>query len=113
MRVAKRPGLTAGDIMSRSLITVPLDMTLGGLALILHENGITGAPVVDREGELVGVVSQSDLVRYGSHPGSQPHIVPLDLRSPTDADEDGEEIASPYYTHLDRDRKSTRLNSSH
>lgn len=101
MRQAKKTGLTAGDIMSRDLITVPLNATLAGLALILHENHITGAPVVDHEGHLVGVVSQSDLVRYGSSPEARPHVVPVDFRADAEEEEDSDEPVSSFYTHLD------------
>jgi CBS domain-containing protein len=33
------------------------------LAQVLNDNGITGAPVVDGQGNVLGVVSQTDLVR--------------------------------------------------
>ena len=63
MRALEKSGLTAGDIMSRDLVTIPLSATVCALAMILHENKISGAPVVDAHGHLAGVVSQSDLVR--------------------------------------------------
>lgn len=102
MRPAKTNGFTAGDIMSRELVTVPLNATLDALALILHENHITGAPVVDGDGHLAGVVSQSDLVRCESHPHAKPRIVPLDYRAGAeDDDQEPEEPRSSCYTHLD------------
>lgn len=52
------------DLMSTDVLTVPIDLSLEGLALFLAENRITGVPVVDSDGNLVGVVSETDLVRH-------------------------------------------------
>lgn len=55
-------GLTAADIMSTKVITVGPDTGIRELAEILTLNKISGAPVVNEDGQIVGVVSQSDLV---------------------------------------------------
>jgi CBS domain-containing protein len=52
------------DIMIRDVICVQQDMDLRDLARLFLEKGITGAPVVDREGNLAGVISQTDLLYY-------------------------------------------------
>lgn len=52
----------ASDIMTREVITVTLDTSVQQLALILASNGISGAPVVDSEGLLLGIVTESDLI---------------------------------------------------
>jgi len=54
--------LTAADIMSTGVITVGPETGIRELAEILTLNKISGAPVVNQEGRVVGVVSQSDLV---------------------------------------------------
>ncbi len=54
----------ARDIMSRDVICVPRDMDLRDLAKLFLEKGITGAPVLDEEGNLVGVISETDLLYY-------------------------------------------------
>jgi CBS domain-containing protein len=55
--------------MTPSPITVPEQMTVGELCDLLQEKNINGAPVVDRKGRLVGVVTQEDII-YGAmgHP---------------------------------------------
>jgi len=58
---------TAKDIMSRKVVVVPENMGIRELANLLTENMITGAPVIDEQGRLVGVVSAMDIVRYFSH----------------------------------------------
>ncbi|MBP7589377.1 MAG: CBS domain-containing protein, partial [Thermoanaerobaculia bacterium] len=47
--------LVAKDVMNSDLITVPADMTVAELAEFLVENEISGVPVEDAEGRLVGV----------------------------------------------------------
>lgn len=54
--------LKAKDVMSRNIITVSEDTSAVELAKILYENRISGAPVVDKQGRLVGVVSERDLL---------------------------------------------------
>jgi CBS domain-containing protein len=54
----------AKDIMSPNVVTVTSTMDLREAAKILVEEGISGAPVVDELGNLIGVISQSDLVEY-------------------------------------------------
>ncbi|MBU4345454.1 MAG: CBS domain-containing protein [Desulfobacteraceae bacterium] len=50
------------DIMTTDLITVPPDMDISRAAKILFDNRINGAPVVDDNGGLVGILCQSDLI---------------------------------------------------
>ena len=56
--------MLARDIMSPDVISVSQDMDLRDLAKLFLEKRITGAPVVDAEDNLVGVVSQTDLIYY-------------------------------------------------
>lgn len=55
----------AQDIMQTKVVTVDPEMPVEELARILAEKGISGAPVVDESGDLVGVVSLTDLILYG------------------------------------------------
>jgi predicted transcriptional regulator len=54
----------AKDIMNPNVVTVTDTMDLRETAKIFVAEGITGAPVIDELGNLVGVISQSDLVEY-------------------------------------------------
>ena len=56
--------LTAGDLMSRDLIAFPTPMTVLAAAYRLCQTGVSGGPVVDEQGNCVGVLSTSDLVRF-------------------------------------------------
>lgn len=60
--------LKAVDIMSTNLITMKPEADIRELAEVLVINKISGVPVVDEDGILVGVVSQSDLVAQNKNP---------------------------------------------
>lgn len=53
---------TAKDIMTTEVITVRMDTTVNELAEILWKNKISGAPVLDDEGNVVSVVTENDLI---------------------------------------------------
>lgn len=55
-------GLTARDIMTTSVVSVSPTMTVQDLARVLAANRISGAPVVDYKGELLGIVSEADVL---------------------------------------------------
>lgn len=54
--------LTAGEIMTKEIVTVTPEMGVEELASLLWEKKLGGAPVVDAEGQLLGVVTESDLI---------------------------------------------------
>lgn len=53
--------ITAADVMNPRVLTVRAGMTVRELAHFLMENEISGAPVVDEDSKLVGVVSVTDV----------------------------------------------------
>ncbi len=55
--------MLAKDIMHKKVVTVERWLTLPELAKLFEEKCISGAPVVDEVGAILGVVSQTDLVR--------------------------------------------------
>jgi CBS domain-containing protein len=54
--------LVAREIMTTKIITVTPETAVSELAQILATANIGGAPVVDEEGRLLGVVTESDLI---------------------------------------------------
>jgi predicted transcriptional regulator len=56
--------MIAKEIMQKKVIAVGPDMTLREAAKLFHESKISGAPVVDPAGKLMGVLSQTDLARH-------------------------------------------------
>ena len=55
--------MLAGDAMTPAPVTVEPDTTVADAALIMAERGVSGLPVVDRSGQLVGIVTEGDLLR--------------------------------------------------
>jgi predicted transcriptional regulator len=54
--------LTAQDIMTHEVVTVNENATVRELAALLLSRSISGAPVVDDAGKVIGVVTESDLI---------------------------------------------------
>ncbi|HVH73361.1 MAG TPA: CBS domain-containing protein [Stellaceae bacterium] len=54
--------MRAMDVMTTKVFTVGPDTTVRELAALLCERAISGAPVVDADGRLVGIVSEGDLL---------------------------------------------------
>jgi len=55
--------MLAKDIMTKDVVTVRPTTTIKSLAKILIQNQISGVPVVDDAGTIVGIVSDADIVR--------------------------------------------------
>jgi len=51
------------DIMTKDPVVIPVDNTVEEAAEVLLENKLSGAPVVDDKGGVVGVITQHDLFR--------------------------------------------------
>ena len=56
------------DLMNPDMMTVADEMTTDELARYLLEHEISGAPVVDGQGHLIGVVSMTDIGRTMAEP---------------------------------------------
>ena len=55
--------MQAKDIMTQNLITVGPETTIREMAEILVKNKISGLPVVDDQGKVIGMVSEGDLMQ--------------------------------------------------
>ncbi len=55
--------LTVDAIMTRDVFTVPLDFTVEETAQVLLENRFTGAPVVDDQRRVQGIITKTDLFK--------------------------------------------------
>ena len=54
--------ITAKDIMTSEPVVVGPDWDIGKATAIMIDQGFNGLPVVDDEGELVGIICQSDII---------------------------------------------------
>ncbi len=57
------------DVMTTKVIAVGPDASSTDLAAMLREHRVSGFPVVDGDGVVVGVVSESDLLARQAGPG--------------------------------------------
>jgi CBS domain-containing protein len=53
----------ASDVMTSNVISVTPEMTVREVARIFVDNGISGAPVLDPDGRVAGMISEGDLLR--------------------------------------------------
>jgi len=59
--------IVASDLMNPDVVTVNEALSVEALAQFLTDNEISGAPVVDGEGSLIGVVSMVDVAKVAAH----------------------------------------------
>jgi CBS domain-containing protein len=65
--------LKARDIMRKDVITVSVNAPLSEVERVLGEHRISGVPVTDEAGHIVGVLSVRDLLeRYAEDPDARP-----------------------------------------
>lgn len=66
--------MKAKDIMTKNVITVHKSATIKEIAKALVDNAISGVPVVDDDGALVGIVSEGDLLHKESIPKTPEYV---------------------------------------
>src|ERR1700761_8550279 len=93
----------ARDIMTSDVAVVHPESTLLEAVELMASSGISGVPVVDQHGMLVGMLSEADLLRW--HEGFSKHEMRwLDLLA------DGHELAPDFLRELrEQHRKIRRL----
>ncbi len=74
--------MTVADFMTRRVITVAPDASLAEAAKLMLNHKISGLPVVDAAGRVVGIVSEHDLLRRrraveGAQAEERPHWLQL------------------------------------
>jgi CBS domain-containing protein len=55
--------MRAHDVMTSNVVTVGENASVQDVALVLLQNQISAVPVIDRMGNMVGIVSEGDLMR--------------------------------------------------
>ena len=103
--------VTARDLMRENVVTVSKDAPLSELERILSDHRITGAPVTDESGTIVGVVSMRDLIdRYSEDVDAKPrrdpswfevpfeHVLEEEEYAPFDVPAESEETAADIMT---------------
>jgi CBS domain-containing protein len=75
---------TAKDVLTADVVRVTEDMEVRAVARLFGDEAITGAPVVDGEGRVVGVISQRDLLDHALMPSPRggPATTVKDIMTP-------------------------------
>ena len=63
--------LTAADVMTATVVTVSPETPVPEVARLLQQHRISGVPVVDGGGKVVGIVSEGDLIGHADAIGEQ------------------------------------------
>lgn len=101
--------LSVRDIMKADVVTVRSDDSARALARVLADSEISGVPVVDAHGKVVGVASATDLVRLAAEDSemnlSAVRLRPNADRGPDVDEEDLDDLAEadPYGFFLPED----------
>jgi CBS domain-containing protein len=67
--------LTAADLMTQPAVVLPQEMSMRAAAQKLLEDQVHGAPVVDRDGNCVGVLSTTDFLYWTKQCRKRPGAV--------------------------------------
>jgi CBS domain-containing protein len=75
---------TAKDVMTTDVVRVTEDMEVRAVAQLFGNEAITGAPVTDEEGHVIGVISQRDLLAHTLTPSPEapPATTVKDIMTP-------------------------------
>lgn len=68
--------MKVSDIMTRRVISVRPETRVGEIARIFREHQLSGIPVVNEEDELVGIITELDLITRHARP-QMPDFLPL------------------------------------
>ena len=92
---------TAAEIMTKAPLIVlhPHDL-VPKIASVLHDNHISAAPVVDEAGNLLGLVSERDLIRHLSNEHAERRAWWLEKLA------EGEELAADFLEYLREENRS-------
>ena len=68
--VATSGDLVVADLMSLDPVVVAVDAPLEDAEQLMHDRSVSGLPVVDGTGDLVGVISRTDVLEDGNVPAA-------------------------------------------
>ncbi len=83
--------MRARDIMTTDVVTLSPDTPISKIARLFNRFGISGAPVVEG-GEVVGIVTEVDLIARHARPHSPLYLPLLDAKIPLRGQRDYREI---------------------
>src|SRR4051794_37400944 len=85
--------LTAADLMTRNVVSIPETATLHEAVALMIDRGFSGAPVINEAGRPVGVLTQSDVLAHDRNKMEYAQPVPEFYRRADLRDATGEDVA--------------------
>ncbi len=92
----------AESIMTRTVVSAGPDDTVSAVAALFSKHGISGVPVCDKDGTLLGIISEGDLMRPFGEANKLRRDWWLGLLA------DGEELAPEFVEYMRLDRRRAR-----
>ena len=89
----------AESIMTRTVVSAGPDDTVSAVAALFSKHGISGVPVCDKDGTLLGIISEGDLMRPFGEANKLRRDWWLGLLA------DGEELAPEFVEYMRQDRR--------
>jgi CBS domain-containing protein len=89
----------AESIMTRTVVTAGPDDTVSAVAALFSKHGISAVPVCDKDGKLLGIISEGDLMRPFGEANKLRRDWWLGLLA------DGEELAPEFVDYMRQDRR--------
>lgn len=68
------------EIMSRNLLTISSNATIGQAAELMLEHKVSGLPVINESKQLVGIITESDIFRMVVHAWREVEIIEPELQ---------------------------------
>lgn len=90
--------MTAKDVMTTNVITVGQDLKILEVCKVLTEKRISGVPVVNKEGKLIGIATERDLLLHNPLVTSVKDIMSKEVIT-VNEDTPVEEISRSLLTH--------------
>lgn len=99
------------EVMETDVITAKPEMTIRKAARLLHKHDLTALPVVDKDDNIIGIVSESDLIYRLATPELPPHVELLGgviyLENPFNMKHDLEKMAATTVEQIMTDEVET------
>ena len=94
--------MQARDVMTKPAVTVKPDTPIGEIALLLLQKHISGVPVIDEAGSIVGIVTESDLLKSNAPEREKRREWWLTLLA------EGEELSKEFLAIIGNPRRTAR-----
>ena len=102
--------MQASEVMTRNIVSIGRDAPIREAIRLMLDNKVSGLPVVDAGGKVVGILTEGDLLRRSEIATEKRHWPWLEFRDGTGAD--GERLCQDPWARRRRADDRMRLNSS-